>query len=102
MRPLSINSTAPEESMDSLARSNIRPVPQCDPGLGVDPNDDPNGELQSKDRRFAALMRAAQDGDRAAYSLLLKEVVPVVKRLVQSRLRYLAPVDREDTVQDIL
>jgi RNA polymerase sigma-70 factor (ECF subfamily) len=54
------------------------------------------------DRRRAALMQAAQDGDRVAYADLLRELVPVLQRLVRGRLSFLQPTDREDLVQDIL
>jgi RNA polymerase sigma factor (sigma-70 family) len=52
--------------------------------------------------RLARLMRDAQDGDRAAYALLLKEILPILKRLVQTRLGFLPIMDREDIVQEIL
>jgi RNA polymerase sigma factor (sigma-70 family) len=51
---------------------------------------------------YSTLMRAAQDGDRAAYSALLRAIVPLLQRLVQSRLWFLQPADREDLVQEIL
>jgi RNA polymerase sigma-70 factor (ECF subfamily) len=53
-------------------------------------------------QRNSALMRAAQDGDRAAYSVLLHGILPLLQRLVQSRLRFLQAADREDLVQEIL
>jgi len=52
--------------------------------------------------RLALLMRNAQDGDRAAYASLLKEILPILKRRVQSRLGFLPIMDREDIVQEIL
>ena len=52
--------------------------------------------------RLALLMRDAQDGDRAAYASLLKEILPILKRRVQSRLGFLPIMDREDIVQEIL
>jgi RNA polymerase sigma factor (sigma-70 family) len=54
------------------------------------------------DRRLAALMKAAQDGDRVAYADLLRELVPLLQRRVRGRLHFLQPSDREDLVQDIL
>src|SRR5258707_4605028 len=57
---------------------------------------------EGKDREFGALMERAQDGDRIAYASLLKEVAPIVKRVLQSRMGFLSPADREDIVQDIL
>jgi len=52
--------------------------------------------------RLALLMRDAQDGDRTAYASLLKEILPILKRRVQSRLGFLPIMDREDIVQEIL
>ena len=52
--------------------------------------------------RLALLMRNAQDGDRAAYASLLKEILPILKRRVQSQLGFLPIMDREDIVQEIL
>jgi RNA polymerase sigma factor (sigma-70 family) len=54
------------------------------------------------DRRLASLMQSAQDGDRVAYAGLLRELVPLLQRLVRGRLGFLQPTDREDLVQDIL
>jgi RNA polymerase sigma factor (sigma-70 family) len=59
-------------------------------------------ERTSKNRHLADLMRAAQDGDRATYAALLREVLPILQRLVHSRLRFLQAADREDIVQDVL
>jgi RNA polymerase sigma-70 factor (ECF subfamily) len=47
-------------------------------------------------------MRRAQDGDQAAYASLLREVLPILKRVVQARLGFLPVMDREDLVQDIV
>src|SRR5262249_29640278 len=52
--------------------------------------------------QLSSLMRNAQDGDQAAYALLLREVLPILKRVVQARLGFLPVMDREDLVQDIL
>jgi hypothetical protein len=46
--------------------------------------------------RLALLMRDAQGGDQAAYTALLKEILPILKRRVQSRLGFLPFMDRED------
>ncbi|MBV9628974.1 MAG: sigma-70 family RNA polymerase sigma factor [Xanthobacteraceae bacterium] len=44
-------------------------------------------------------MRAAQAGDRSAYAALLRECVPVIRRVAARR----APADRvDDVVQDVL
>jgi|SRR5215216_2363138 len=55
-----------------------------------------------KDRRLANLMRSAQDGDRTAYTRLLGELVPLLRRVVRHQRRMLQPQDVEDLVQDIL
>jgi RNA polymerase sigma-70 factor (ECF subfamily) len=47
-------------------------------------------------------MQAAQDGDRIAYAGLLRELVPLLQRLMRRRLGFLQPSDREDLLQDIL
>jgi RNA polymerase sigma-70 factor (ECF subfamily) len=52
--------------------------------------------------RLGALMRAAQDGDSAAYLALLTEIAPLIRRLVQRNRRFLQRSDVEDLVQDIL
>src|SRR5262245_17153975 len=57
---------------------------------------------EGKDRELCSLMQCAQDGDYMAYASLLKEVVPIVKRVLQSRMGFLSLADREDIVQDIL
>jgi RNA polymerase sigma factor (sigma-70 family) len=57
---------------------------------------------EGKDHELCALMQRAQDGDRLAYASLLKEVVSIVKRVLQSRIGFLSLADREDIVQDIL
>ena len=59
-------------------------------------------ERAAKDRRLAAFMQAAQDGDRVAYGSLLRELVPLLQRVVRRRLGFLQPSDREDLVQDVL
>ena len=57
---------------------------------------------EGKDQELCALMQRAQDGDRHAYASLLREVAPIVKRVLQSRMGFLSPADREDIVQEIL
>lgn len=54
------------------------------------------------DRRFAALMQAAQNGDSDAYLQLLSEIPPLLRRAIHRQRRYLQPADIEDIVQDIL
>jgi RNA polymerase sigma factor (sigma-70 family) len=60
------------------------------------------GRNEEHDRQLSSLMRKAQDGDQPAYASLLREVLPILKRVVQARLGFLPVMDREDLVQDIL
>jgi RNA polymerase sigma-70 factor (ECF subfamily) len=49
---------------------------------------------------WGRLMAAAQDGDRAAYTLLLQEILPFVRGIIR---RHHATPDRvDDVVQDVL
>jgi RNA polymerase sigma factor (sigma-70 family) len=60
------------------------------------------GRSEEHDRQLSTLMRKAQDGDQSAYASLLREVLPILKRVVQAKLGFLPVMDREDLVQDIL
>src|SRR6185369_13119841 len=56
-------------------------------------------EPDARAARLSALMAAAQGGDRASYAALLRECVPVVRRVAARR----APPGRiDDVVQDVL
>ncbi len=57
-------------------------------------------ENTDRQDRWRVLMQAAQDGDRAAYSTLLSELLPVLRNTVRRKWR--SPQDVEDIVQDIL
>jgi RNA polymerase sigma factor (sigma-70 family) len=59
-------------------------------------------ETLAKDRQLADLMRRAQDGDRIAYSALLHELQPMVRRMIQRRMTAFNGNDHEDVIQDIL
>lgn len=52
------------------------------------------------DERWRGLMKAAQDGDRAAYDTLLREVVPFIRALAARQDR--ANRWTEDAVQEVL
>lgn len=52
--------------------------------------------------RLGTLMQAAQAGDREAYRTLLRDVVPILRRIVGGRFPYIAREEAEDLVQDIL
>jgi RNA polymerase sigma-70 factor (ECF subfamily) len=54
------------------------------------------------DEHAAALMRAAQDGDAAAYLELLRIVTPYLRRIVSHRRIFAGREDVEDLVQDVL
>lgn len=48
------------------------------------------------------LMRAAQDGDAAAYAELLRGIAPQVRRIVMRQRGFVGIADVEDLVQDVL
>ena len=52
------------------------------------------------ERRWAEKMAAAQDGDRAAYNQLLREILPFVRAVVAAHHR--RPDRIEDVLQDVL
>jgi RNA polymerase sigma-70 factor (ECF subfamily) len=56
----------------------------------------------ARDCALAMMMKHAQDGDRASYSVLLKEVTRILQRVLQRKLSFLPAADREDLLQDIL
>lgn len=58
--------------------------------------------MNPDDARLAALMRAAQEGDSAAYVALLGDVASLLRRVVGARRNYLTEADQEDIVQEIL
>src|SRR5262249_42677995 len=60
----------------------------------------PNGAFAESDRRWSALMIAAQAGDGAAYEELLRRCVPFVKNV--ARRRSIAADRIDDVVQDVL
>lgn len=51
---------------------------------------------------WGILMRAAQDGDAAAYARLLSEITPVMRRVARGRWAGSGAADAEDVVQDAL
>jgi RNA polymerase sigma factor (sigma-70 family) len=55
-----------------------------------------------RNSNFSELMRAAQDGDTGAYSQLLEEITPRIRRVVRSQRAFLQIQDIEDLVQDVL
>lgn len=57
-------------------------------------------DRQAREEQWRALMRAAQDGDNAAYSRLLSELLPLLRGFVRRKWR--SQQDVEDIVQDIL
>ncbi|MBI3706528.1 MAG: sigma-70 family RNA polymerase sigma factor [Proteobacteria bacterium] len=57
-------------------------------------------QAEGTGERLTELMRAALDGDAAAYARLLKEVTPIIRRLAKSRST--GSADAEDMVQDVL
>lgn len=47
-------------------------------------------------------MRKAQDGNAVAYARLLHQLVPLLRRVIGSRLRFLQEADRNDLIQEVL
>lgn len=62
------------------------------------PRDD--SAKRERERRWQQLMRAAQDGDNAAYAALLSEILPVLRRSVAYK--WPRAPDLEDVVQEVL
>lgn len=58
--------------------------------------------VQNQNNRFSAMMKAAQAGDGAAYSLLLSEITPRLRRIIQRKRAFQNIQDIEDLVQDVL
>jgi len=56
---------------------------------------------EHKDQELSALMRAAQHGDRAAYSRLVRKIMPLLQRVLRSRHGFLRATDRDDLVQEV-
>ncbi|WP_232366125.1 sigma-70 family RNA polymerase sigma factor [Methylocystis silviterrae] len=54
----------------------------------------------ARERRWQELMRAAQDGDNAAYVWLLSEILPMLRRVVAYK--WPRAPDVEDVVQEVL
>jgi RNA polymerase sigma-70 factor (ECF subfamily) len=53
-------------------------------------------------KHLGELMRAAQDGDGAAYLQLLTEVTPLLRRVIQRQRWFRQAADVEDLVQEVL
>ena len=60
----------------------------------------PDTDGRDDHREWSRLMAAAQDGDRAAYERLLREITPLLRRVAARRLYQVAAADVEDVVQD--
>lgn len=59
-------------------------------------------QRQATDRRLAELMRAAQMGDADAYTELLENITPCLRRIVRRQRKFLGAEDIEDLVQEVL
>ncbi len=57
---------------------------------------------QEHNNRFSAMMKAAQAGDGHAYSRLLSEITPRLRRIIQRKRPFQNVQDIEDLVQDVL
>lgn len=58
------------------------------------------GDRESREENWRALMAAAQDGNSRAYTQLLSELLPVLRRIVRRKWR--TSQDAEDIVQEVL
>jgi len=69
---------------------------------GLKPSSEEEGwqESRAREERWRQQMRAAQDGDKAAYETLLTDIMPLLRAVVQRTWRN--PHDVEDIVQDVL
>lgn len=60
-------------------------------------------DFDEEDARYSALMRSVQRGDGVAYAAFLRDLAPLLRRMVRRRQLFpLPPADVEDLVQDIL
>lgn len=57
---------------------------------------------QLNDPTLELLMQAAQIGDARAYGCLLSDITPRLRRIIQSRRRFMRPDEIEDILQDVL
>jgi len=85
---------------DSIAETAGSPDAAQRPFIGQ--NFDASEPCQLKGHRLSKLMRAAQDGDRASYDLVLRESVPSIRGFILSRTRLLSRQNIEEVVQDVL
>lgn len=58
--------------------------------------------MTDRETEWAALLRAANAGDGAAYARFLQAAAPVLRGIVRARGRALAAEDHEDIVQEVL
>jgi RNA polymerase sigma-70 factor (ECF subfamily) len=58
--------------------------------------------VQTADEHLRRLMARAQQGDQDAYVALLRDVTPLIRRLVHRKRAFLGDSDVEDVVQDVL
>jgi RNA polymerase sigma factor (sigma-70 family) len=59
-------------------------------------------DQHARNEKFSTLMQAAQRGDSRAYATLLSELLPLLRRTISGRYRFLQASDVEDLVQEIL
>jgi len=80
--------------MDSLRGPERLRMPYTDPAAMNDAVDSPDP--------LGALLRAAQQGDAAAYAELLRLITPRIRRIVQRQRGFAGAAEAEDLVQDVL
>jgi len=74
-------------------------LPPCSPSGS---RAQPFAGRQAEGKELAALMRAAQSGDAAAYARLVRKIMPLLQRVLWARLRFLQAADRDDLTQEVL
>jgi RNA polymerase sigma factor (sigma-70 family) len=55
-----------------------------------------------EEQELSTLMRFAQSGDRAAYTRLVRRIMPLLQRALRTRHGFLQAADRDDLMQDVL
>jgi len=55
-----------------------------------------------EEQELSTLMRFAQSGDRAAYTRLVRRIMPLLQRALRTRHGFLQAADRDDFMQDVL
>ena len=66
------------------------------------PRPQPCAGRKIEEQELSTLMRSAQSGDRAAYTRLVRKIIPLLQRVLRTRHGFLQAADRDDLVQEVL